>query len=82
MRLGFLSQPLFDIEFLIFQDDFTYTCKFLQFFEVFWMCHEGNNIAFFAHTSSTSSAVSVRFHISWDIKVNHAFQAINVDTTS
>ena len=61
----------FDIQFLIFQDNFTYTCIFLQFFKFFWIAYKCDDIAFFTHTPCTSSTVSVGFRISRDIKVNH-----------
>ena len=64
---------LFDIEFLVFQDNFTDTCKLFKFFDFFWMSDESDNIAVFAHTASTSSTVSVGFDISWDIKVYDTF---------
>ncbi|CEY35340.1 chlorohydrolase [Streptococcus pneumoniae] len=64
---------LFNIEFLVFQDNFTYARKFLEFFKFFWMSDESDNITFLAHTTSTASAVSVGFNISRNIKVYDAF---------
>ncbi|ETD99831.1 chlorohydrolase [Streptococcus pseudopneumoniae 5247] len=64
---------LFNIEFLVFQDNFTYARKFLEFFKFFWMSDESDNITFLAHTASTSSTVSVGFDIYWDIKVYDTF---------
>ena len=64
---------LFYIEFLVFQDNFTYARKFLEFFDFFWMSDESDNITFLAHTASTASTVSVGFAISRNIKVYDAF---------
>ena len=64
---------LFDIEFLVFQDNFTDTCKLLKFFDFFWMSDESDNITFFTHATCTASTVSVGFNISRNIKVYDAF---------
>ena len=64
---------LFNIEFLIFQDNFTYARKFLEFFKFFWMSDESDNITFLAHTTSTASTVCVGFAISRNIKVYDTF---------
>ena len=64
---------LFDIEFLVFQDNFTYACKLFEFFDFFWMSDESDNIAFFTHATCTASTVSVGFNISRNIKVYDAF---------
>ena len=70
---------LFDIEFLVFQDNFTDTCKLFKFFKFFRMGYESDNIAFLAHTASTPSTVSVGFNISRDIKVYNTFEAIDIN---